>query len=55
MTNEIVFDKGLSRYELLSNFNGVGSNEAVDIRGNIYEYDHMSNRWIQREAKNDQS
>jgi hypothetical protein len=45
MKLEIVYDKGYIHHEVLFNHNGIGSNEAVDMRGNKYEYNHLLNRW----------
>jgi hypothetical protein len=47
MKLEFVYDKGYMHQECLSQY--VGSNEAVDTRGNKYEYDHTLNRWEKKE------
>ena len=49
MNLEIVYDKGQMHHEVLSNYAGMGSNEAVDTRGNKYEYDNILQRWDKRE------
>lgn len=45
MKSEIVFENGYTHREYLSDYNGVGSNQKVDMQGNKYKYDHMLNRW----------
>lgn len=42
---EIVSNQGHITREVLSNYDGVGSNKAVDIYGNKYEFDSLLNRW----------
>ena len=48
---EIVYDNGNMHYEMLSQYNGVGSNKAVDMRGNIYAFDHLLNRWEKKNKR----
>lgn len=50
MKLKIVYDKGYIHQEILFNYAGIGSNKAIDMQGNKYEYDHLLNRW---EASNE--
>ncbi len=45
MRLEIVYDKGYMHQECLSQYDGIGSNKAIDTRGNVYEKDRLLNRW----------
>jgi hypothetical protein len=55
MRLENVYDRGYMSQEFLSTYAGMGSNKAIDTRGNIYEKDPILNRWEKSPEKTNKS